>query len=382
MSVNAQPVGERERSPNGSNTEPNIDITDTNAPPNEPVHEISQHTMPVEDLPSHLGDRFEPQPPEPALRCSMCQRFESEYFKRLKAGKGTADRQTTHPNEMAKAAIEDLFKGTTCMGKCPDNDNDIFAMVAGVAEVEVLDLSTVDEVRSRSDWEKWEAAIVAKLRSLDDAQMWRVVKRPIGMNVVGCKWVFKIKWNTAGEINKYKAQLVMKGYSQVQGVNYDNMYTPVTHLSSLHTILAIAACNDWNVEVFNFHSAFLNGKLDQDEDIYMELPPGYKTNRKYKHPIAKLLVALYRSKQGTLKWYLELCQTLCAPKLSHVESDWGVFYLHTGCNILLLASYVNDCTLTSSSPSLIKAFKDEIKAHYKISNLGPINWLLGMKVML
>ena len=55
------------------------------------------------------------------------------------------------------------------------------------------------------DWEKWEVVIVAKLRSLDDVEMWRVVECPIGMNVVGCKWVFKIKWNAAGEIDKYKA---------------------------------------------------------------------------------------------------------------------------------------------------------------------------------
>ena len=112
----------------------------------------------------------------------------------------------------------------------------------------------------------------------------------------------------------------------------------------------------------------------------MELPPGYKTDCKYKRPVAKLLIALYGSKQGALKWYLELCRTLRALKLTHAESDWGVFYLHIGHDILILASHVDDCTLTGSSPSLIKAFKEEIKAQYKISDLGPINWLLSMKV--
>ena len=199
---------------------------------------------------------------------------------------------------MAKAAIEELFNGTTHTGKCPDNDDVVFMMVAGIAEAEALNPLTVDEARSRPDWEKWEMAIAAELRSLDDVQTWRVVKRPIGVNVVRCKWVFKIKWNAVGEIDKYKARLVAKGYSQVQGVDYDNTYAPVARLLSLRTILAIAARNNWDIEVFDFHSAFLNGKLDQDEDIYMELPPGYKTNHKYKRPIAKLLVALYRSKQG------------------------------------------------------------------------------------
>ena len=145
-------------------------------------------------------------------------------------------------------------------------------------------------------------------------------------------------------------------------------------------ILAIATRNDWDIEVFDFHLAFLNGKLDKDKDIYMDLPPGYQIDGKYKCPVAKLLIALYGSKQGALKWYLELCRTLRALKLTHTESDWGVFYLHTGRDILILASHVDDCTLTGSSPSLIKAFKEEIKAQYKISDLGPINWLLRMKV--
>ena len=348
---------------------------------NEPVCEVSQCTTPAEDLPSHLGDRFKPQPPEPVLRRSMCQHFESEYFKQLKAGEGTADGRTTHLIETAKAAIKELFDGTTHTGKCPDDDVVVFAMVAGVAEAEALNPSTVDEARSRPDWEKWEMAIAAKLGSLDDVQTWRVVERLIGVNVVGCKWVFKINRNTAGEIDKYKAQLVAKGYSQVQGVDYDDTYAPVAQLSSLRMILAIATRNNWDIKVFNFHSVFLNGKLNQDEDIYVELPPGYKTGHKYKHPVAKLLVTLYGSKQGALKWYLKLCRTLCALKLTHAESDWGVFYLHIGHNILILASHVDDCTLTGSSPSLIKVFKEEIKAQYKISDLRPINWLLGMKVM-
>ena len=99
--------------------------------------------------------------------------------------------------------------------------------------------------------------------SLEDTCTWDVVKCPNGVNVVGNKWVFKIKCNAAGKIEKYKARLVAKGYSQVQGVDYDNTYAPVARLSSLRTILAIAARNDWDIEVFDFHSAFLNGKLSK-----------------------------------------------------------------------------------------------------------------------
>jgi len=152
-----------------------------------------------------------------------------------------ADGWTTRPNETAKAAIEELFDRTTRTGECPDDDDIIFMMVAGVADAEALDPLMIDEARSRVDWGRWETAIKSELSSLADVRTWRVVKHPNGVNVVRCKWVFKIKWNAAGEIDKYKARLVAKGYSQVQGVDYDNTYAPVAHLSSLRTILAIAA---------------------------------------------------------------------------------------------------------------------------------------------
>ena len=200
------------------------------------------------------------------------------------------------------------------------------------------------------------------------------------MNIVGCKWVFKIKRNTSGEIKKYKARLVAKGYSQIQGVDYDKTYAPVTRLASLHMVLAIAARNSWDIKVFDFHSAFLNGKLGDREDIYMELPEGYTTSRNHAHPVAKLNITLYGSKQGALRWYHELSSTLGELGLKRAHADWGVFYGRIGQDILVLASHVDDCTITGSSSELICSFKAEIGSRYKITDLGPISWLLGMKV--
>ena len=133
--------------------------------------------------------------------------------------------------------------------------------------------------------------------------------------------------------------------------------------------------------MFDFQSAFLNGKLDKGKDLYMELPPGYNVDKRLKHAVAKLRVALYGSKQGALKWYLELCGSLRELGLKRAHSDWGVFYTHIGHDILILASHVDDCTLTGSSCKLMGLFKNEIRARYKITDLGPISWVLGMKVI-
>ena len=113
----------------------------------------------------------------------------------------------------------------------------------------------------------------------------------------------------------------------------------------------------------------------------MELPPSYKHAGMLKTPVAKLWVTLYGSKQGALKWYLELCTCLKDLGLNRTHSDWGIFYAHIRHDILILASHcVNDCTLTGSSRELMKLFKGEIGTRYKIADLGPISWLLGIMV--
>jgi hypothetical protein len=122
----------------------------------------------------------------------------------------------------------------------PDNTKAVFALLAGNTDAEGLELTTVDDAKTRLDWPKWEEAINVELKSLDEAHTWNVVEHPKNTNIVSCKWVFKIKKNSAGEINKYKVQLVVHGFTQQYGVDYDETYAPVAHLASLQLILAIA----------------------------------------------------------------------------------------------------------------------------------------------
>ena len=130
-----------------------------------------------------------------------------------------------------------------------DADNVAYALIAGVAETEGLELETIEEVWRRPDWAKWEEAVNAKLRSLDEVHIWNVVKRLAKMNVVSCKWVFKIKKNAASKIDKYKAWLVAHSFTQQLGVDYNNTYAPIVRLASIQLILATAARQDWEVNI-------------------------------------------------------------------------------------------------------------------------------------
>jgi hypothetical protein len=119
------------------------------------------------------------------------------------------------------------------------------------------------------DWPSWKEAMDHEISSLEQARTWTMDLHPTRKNVVGCKWVFRLKRKVDGSIDKYKAHLVARGFTQIYGINYYNTYSLVMHLTSFCLILAIAACNNWEVEAFNFNSAYLNGKLDVDEEIYM-----------------------------------------------------------------------------------------------------------------
>ena len=348
----------------------------------------SQHVKmeTIRHSPDTLGTTFKSPPPPPRHSTRQC--FESNSMRHLCTGEGMCDGHITldhmwqlHDTDRSSTAQDNamlvLIKDELAAGN--EDVNTIYTMAAGV-ETDGLDALTVNKARSGVDWPSWQDAINAKLKSLEGAHTWNLVEHPNGVNVVGCKWVFKIKCNANGEIKKYKAQLVAKGYLQIQGIDYDETYVPVARLVSLRTVLAIAAHNNWDIEVFDFHSAFLNGKLGDGEDIYMELPEGYTTSVDLVHPVAKLNIMLYGSKQGALRWYQELSSTLDELRLKCVHTDWGIFYGWIGHDILVLASHVDNCTVTGSSPKLIHSFKAEIRLHYKITDLGPISWLLGMKV--
>jgi hypothetical protein len=96
--------------------------------------------------------------------------------------------------------------------------------------------------------------------------------------------------------------------------------------------------------------------------------------------VTHLCVALCGLKQGALKWYKCLCSELRTLGFHQTEADWGIFITHIGCEILLLTSYIDDCTVTGSSKELVHNFKAEMGTRFKITDLGPIRWLLGMKV--
>ena len=114
--------------------------------------------------------------------------------------------------------------------------------------------------------------MVEEMDALDKNEAWDIVELPTGRKFVGSKWFFKKKFNAQGKVEKYKAWLVEKGYSQVEGIDCGEIFSPVSKLTSLRFLLSIATAFDLEVEQMDVKTTFLHGDLE--EEIYMKQPEG------------------------------------------------------------------------------------------------------------
>src|SRR6266446_4140937 len=241
------------------------------------------------------------------------------------------------------------------------------------------DPTTVREARSHSDWPLWKAAMDKKISTLEQASTWSTIPRPTNKNIISSKWVFRIKRKADGTIDKYKARLVARGFTQIYGINYFDTYSPVAKMASFRTILAMAACLDWDIESFDFNGAYLNATLDDDEELYMHEPPGYETQGE--HMVKRLHKSLYGLKQAGRKWYDTLTRSLADLGFCISYADPGVFLAKLGRHTLILAIHIDNCILTGSSPELISQYSAELNDCYALTDLGSIHWPLGIKTM-
>jgi len=150
---------------------------------------------------------------------------------------------------------------------------------------------------------KWKNAMDTEIQAIEKNNTWELVKLPKGMKKIGVKWVFKTKLNEKGEVDKHKARLVVKGYAQRQGIDYNKVFSPVARWDTIRMLLSLAALRGWEVFQLDVKSAFLHEELN--EVVYIEQPEGY-IRRGEEHKACLLKKALYGLKQALRAWYSRL----------------------------------------------------------------------------
>jgi hypothetical protein len=147
----------------------------------------------------------------------------------------------------------------------------------------------------KSDHKEWRAACEKELETLCRRSVYDLVERPRGRKVIKNCWVFDVKSDS-----RKRARLVAKGFSQVEGLDYDQVFSPVIRFETVRLILAMAALKNWHMTGFNVRNTYLYGELD--EEIYMEQPEGFP-DPEHKNHVLRLRRALYGLKQAGLAWW-------------------------------------------------------------------------------
>lgn len=241
------------------------------------------------------------------------------------------------------------------------------------------DPNTYEYAVSAPDRELWQMAMEEEIQCLNDNGTWELCDLPKDRKTVKCRWVYVTKRDTQGNAARHRARLVAKGFSQAEGIDYEETFAPVARLDSLRLLLAIAARLDLDAHHIDIKSAYLNGILD--EDIYMDQPKGFAVTGK-ENQVCHLKKALYGLKQAGRQWHAHLFDTLEGFGFrKNISGDTSIFIKrHDGGDPLIILVYVDDIALFGVLAD-ISTFKTQIAMRYKISDLGEITQFLGLHVV-
>ncbi|CAM8960842.1 unnamed protein product [Rhodiola kirilowii] len=173
-----------------------------------------------------------------------------------------------------------------------------------------------------------------EIKALEQNNTWSLTPLPSQAHAIDCKWIFEVKYNSDGAVERYKARVVAKGYTQVEGIDYHDTFAPVAKMTTVRCLLAIAAAKQWPIFQLDFDNAFLHG------DLHEELTFGFQ-------------------------------QSL---------EDYSLFTLKRDNQFIILLVYVDDVVLTGTSPTLIKQIKEFIHDKFRIKDLGHLKYFLGIEV--
>lgn len=135
-------------------------------------------------------------------------------------------------------------------------------------------VTTPADIHEAMRFPQWQQAVHDELAALVRNQTWDLVPLPPSRHAVGCKWLFKVKKQTDGTVDRFKARLVAKGYAQKIGFDFHDTFSPVAKANTVRTLLSLAVTPGWELRQVDVNNAFLNGDLV--EEVYMQQPPGFE----------------------------------------------------------------------------------------------------------
>lgn len=251
-------------------------------------------------------------------------------------------------------------------------------MLLADIECEVLLLALNDEpvsIQEALKDKRWRSACKDEIGSIDKNETWVLVEKPHGVKLIGLKWIFKIKRNADGSINKYNSRLVAKGYVQEHGIDFDEVFAPVARIETIRLLVGFAAAKKWEIHHLDVKTAFLHGELI--EDVYITQPEGF-VKKGEEHKVYKLKKALYGLRQAPRAWNTKLDQILKGLRFRKCAKENSVYRKEAKYTLLIVAIYVDDLFITGNSLKAIKGFKEAMSTKFEMLDLGLLTYYLGI----
>ena len=233
---------------------------------------------------------------------------------------------------------------------------------------------TWEEAMTHVDSAKWFEAAQEEYNNQTRNRTWRVIIPELHEKVIGGRWVFNLKYDTDGNITRFKARWVAQGFRQVKGLDYNEIFSGVVKSMIWKALLALAAKYDLEAHHIDIVSAFLEANVK--ERILVKQPPGFEYMSS--EAVCELNKALYGLKQSSREWYDTLKEFLLSIGYTRLQADHSVFVHRNG---VIIAVYVDDLLIVGPHASDIKGLKESISKRFKIKDLNEVTHYLGVKVV-
>ncbi|GKE38136.1 putative ribonuclease H-like domain-containing protein [Tanacetum coccineum] len=225
--------------------------------------------------------------------------------------------------------------------------------------------------------DSWVQAMQEELLQFKLQQVWVLVDLPHGMKVIGTKWVYRNKRDERGVVVRNKARLVAQGYTQEEGIDYDEVFAPVARIEAIRLFLAFASFMGFIVYQMDVKSAFLYGTID--EEVYVSQPPGF-VDPDHPNKVYKVVKALYGLHQAPRAWYATLSTFLEKHGYKRGTINKTLFIRRNKKDIMLVQVYVDDIIFGSTNKSWCDEFEALMQSRFQMSSMGELTFFLGLQV--
>ena len=286
-------------------------------------------------------------------------------------------RQPAHPRVAKEVQVEKIIDDIEAPGPLTRSKASHLSNFCGhYAFVSITEPTKVDEAFLEPEWIQ---AMQEELHQFELNNVWELVKRPDPRkhNIIGTKWIYRNKQDENGLVVRNKARLVAQGYTQVEGIDFDETFAPVARLEAIRILLAYANHHDITLYQMDVKSAFLNGKLE--EEVYVAQPPGFE-DPKNPDKVFRLNKALYGLKQAPRAWYDTLKEFLMKKGFKPGSLDPTLFTKSYDGELFVCQIYVDDIIFGCTDQRYSDEFAYMMSEEYQMSMMGELKFFLGLQI--